>query len=829
MNTIIRGAIENGRLILLFGAGASATSLDIDGNFLLSGGKLAKLVSEEVGWTYSGEPLSTVYAAAKNVLAERLNILFENRYKHCRPSEEYLTIAKYAWARIYTLNVDDALDKALQRMSPQLINVRHKSDKVSDQNQVFRFLDYVKLNGSIDRLSDGLVFSPREYGVASSAPPMWYGELAEDFFRFTFLFIGTRINEPLFYHQIERYRFQAGSIDQKSFVLTPTATDIEKASLASYNLEHISGTLKDFASWLIATFPDPLNPLELAIRRNPALGRMLSLKKVEEREKYTSIFDQVTPVSRVYLSKPGVPEWPEGKIRNFYRGFKPTWKDVLDEVPATIRATRDFCNVIFRSLEDGKKFVVIHGPAGTGKTTLMKQAALTISDSKDTPVFYIDTPVDNLIDIISQLEDIHRKRFCIFYDRIDGIKEDLEEALERGLLNKGLFIGSERQHSWQGVVKDRLGKYVEQIFHVSLIDKNDARLILDKVRDFGTWTRLGKMTPNGRINELVGKAKRQLLIGLLETTYGIGFERIIESEFSQIGKTPERTFFMLVGLATLHRLSVLDALISRALTNLGIGVGISQLTKNLGGVVYHETGRLYARHPVYVRHVFNEVIETKDIFSALHALIKGYTVYESPVIKRVAKNERILFKSLINHRFVKYIFRSNHNYILNLYESFEKMFHNDGLFWLQYGLALRDLGQQNGALEKLQTAVDAYLQPHTQHALAQQQMIIACKIGSKAKAYNLLEKAKDTLEYLDKTRIPFNMFPIVTLSEGHTFIVRLYEGDEKGQLIAKQYANIIAGRLKETEAGRLKKSWVRLTTYVTRGEWLQEDEEAFLY
>ena len=187
------------------------------------------------------------------------------------------------------------------------------------------------------------------------------------------------------------------------------------------------------------------------------------------------------------------------------------------------------------------------------------------------------------------------------------------------------------------------------------------------------------------------------------------------------------------------------------------------------------------------------------------------------------------FKSLINHRFVKYIFRSNHNYILNLYESFEKRFHNDGLFWLQYGLALRDLGQQNGALEKLQTAVDAYSQPHTQHALAQQQMIIAYKIGSKAKAYNLLEKAKDTLEYLDKTRIPFNMFPIVTLSEGHTSIVRLYEGDEKGQLVAKQYANIIADRLKETEAGRLKKSWFRLTTYVTRGEWLQEDEEAFLY
>ncbi|MEA3415167.1 MAG: hypothetical protein U9R02_03275 [Thermodesulfobacteriota bacterium] len=125
MNERIANAYRNGELVLLIGAGASLTSLDQNGKNLLSSKELAQRIAEESGWDYSGEPLPSVYAAAKKVLGDKLNDLIIGFYRHCRPSHEYLTVSKYSWPRIYTLNIDDALDKALF-YSPQKVNIRRE-------------------------------------------------------------------------------------------------------------------------------------------------------------------------------------------------------------------------------------------------------------------------------------------------------------------------------------------------------------------------------------------------------------------------------------------------------------------------------------------------------------------------------------------------------------------------------------------------------------------------------------------------------------------------------------------------------------------------------
>ncbi|WP_305838773.1 hypothetical protein [Photobacterium leiognathi] len=48
--------------------------------------------------------------------------------------------------------------------------------------------------------------SSQEYGSNSASEPLWYSELARDFHKYTFIFIGTKLKEPLFYHQIEKYK-----------------------------------------------------------------------------------------------------------------------------------------------------------------------------------------------------------------------------------------------------------------------------------------------------------------------------------------------------------------------------------------------------------------------------------------------------------------------------------------------------------------------------------------------------------------------------------------------------------------------------------------------
>jgi hypothetical protein len=824
MNDLIKKAIEQGRLAILFGAGASLTSTDKYGKNLLSGAELAELLAREAGKTYTGEKLAQVCGAVKVPLGERFFTILEDKYKHCKPSDEYINFAKFPWVRIYTINIDDALDVALVKNSPQRVNVRHCYDKVTDQSQLFNEVDYVKINGSVDRIDKDLIFSTKDYGKAAAKSPLWYKELAEDYFKYMFLFIGTQLDEPLFYHQIERHRMESSSVEQRSYVLTPKATDVEKDSLLNeHNIEHISCTFGDFIKWLLKTFPSRLSPLDLAVNKNPALGVMLSLGSSEDKKKYVGIFKHVISVSRSTLTKSDEKNLFSGKIRNFYKGFKPFWDDIIDGVPAELKSTKEFYEIVLNASKNNEHLAIVYGPAGSGKTTLLKQVALEIADKEGIPVFFIEEPIDNLENIVVELESINDRGYVLFYDRIDILSNSLKSLISDKIIKKGLIVGAESQSVWENRTKSKIGSFCKQPYQLSLIDENDAKSILAKLERFGPWTRLCNLSENKRIEELVAKAKRQLLVGLFEATYGVGYEKIIENEYSKLSNEEEKIFLALVGFATMHKVYINESYINRALSYLGVEKSANFLANKMGGIISYQNSKLFARHPVYIRHLFDQVIASQLIYDALCALLYSYTVYEVPVIKHVTKNESLLFKSIINHKFLKDIFRGQREYILGVYESFEKPFENDGLFWLQYGLALRDLNSQDESLEKIQTAYNAYPQPHTEHALAQQELIIATLTESKEKAFSLLNTAKDRLESLDIAIESDDTYPIVTLAEGHTKILRKFCTQVEAQDIARYYANIIEKRFRSQHQPRLKKAWAVLSTFATTGSWRDDD------
>lgn len=706
------------------------------------------------------------------------------------------------------------------------INIRSRFDNIYDQDQLLNQLDYIKLNGSVDRADLGFIFSPNEYGEASANVPVWYNELAEDFYRYTFLFIGTKLNEPLFYHQIARYKSISNSIETRSYVLTPSATEIEKGQLLSLNIEHIQGSLLEFTVWLQKEFPTPLRPMDISFNKNPALREMLSQKSQNEKEKYASLFNDIVLVNRLFLkSHSQTHSVIRTKVRSFYRGFKPDWCDILDDVPARISFTNSLIEKIDNCLNSGNNLVVVYGPAGSGKTTLLMQAALHIADNKNIPCYFLERPTSDFKRVIEELEKITESRYCLFYDRLDSHAIELKEIIDTGLLKKGIFIGSESQRKWESVVKDYLGGVTSTMLKISEITKEDAQKILDKIEVFGPWTRLSKMTKTERLDELFSKSKRQLLIGLLETTYGIGFEKIIEKEYLDLKNDTDKKFLILVGLATIHKYYIKQEYVSRALTSLRVDNNITQYANRLSGVIHFQSGRLLARHPIYIRHLFNEVIDSREIFPILCSLLKSYTVYEAPISKKIGRNELQLYKALINHKFLKDIFRSSKDLVVQTYMNFEKYFEKDGLFWLQYGLALRDFGEQADALEKIKFANFAFPNsPHTEHALAQQELILACECSYKAQAFSLLESAKERLESLDKILKSHDTYPIVSLSEGHTKVIRRFEGDAKAQEVAKVYANRISSYPGFDHDTRLKKAWSKLTKYVAAGQWfLGED------
>src|SRR5690606_30505337 len=114
------------------------------------------------GWDYQGEPLSTVFAAAKNSNEAALRELFEERYKNVRPSPALQKIASFPWVRVYTTNVDDAFQNALSAGSPQQVHFTGRCDDIRDKSQLFTDLSFVYLNGTVHRPADGFIFSAEE-------------------------------------------------------------------------------------------------------------------------------------------------------------------------------------------------------------------------------------------------------------------------------------------------------------------------------------------------------------------------------------------------------------------------------------------------------------------------------------------------------------------------------------------------------------------------------------------------------------------------------------------------------------------------------------------
>ncbi len=817
MNPDIKRAIENGNLTLFLGAGASKGCKTKDGKALLDGWELAKALAEFGGMEYDDEDLSIVYSAVKHKMQARLGPFLESKFRHVTPSDEYYALAEYAWRRIYTLNIDDGLDQALIRRSRQNIEIALASDSVKNQDQMFSRLDYIKLNGSVDRLAQGVIFSPAEYATATGTKLPWYEQSAVDFISTQFLFIGTKINEPLLKFHIERYKEVHGSSPGVSYVITPSATEITKNDLRTYNVEHIAATLSDFITWLRATFRTPPAPLTVAIANIPQLATMVLGSGTR---KHLDLFDDITLIKRGLLVAAGGSS-QSGSIRDFYKGFYPTWEDILNEVPAELEILSEVVDSV-TPLTAGQPIRCIVGPAGSGKSTLLMQAALKISERPGWAVYHINEPLQKFPASLRAIEDScgdDISHILLVIDNLDSFANDILE-FRPSTGSRIRFLCAERHNIWSSRTHYKLKHLEADPLIVRDFTKIDAINILSKLEKFGSWTRLGKMAPEKRIEELMVRARQQLLIALLEATAGIGFQKIIETDYQHLSSDDERVLVVIVGLATLHRTAATIELVNRALFQLGLLRKGPQLLNNLVGIVYQAKDKLSVRHPMYISHLIENVIDPLQIHRAVKAVLGAFSKYQAPVMKSMSKKELRIYKGIINYKFLHRALHGKYDLIIGLYKSVEKDFEHDGLFWLQYGLAHRGFREQTLALEKLRMAYDAYPMAHTEHALAQQLLIIAPTLASAQTAMEYLDEAKTMLLRLDSEIDSDDVYPIATLAIGHVRVIRKFQGDAVARELAGTYANELSIRMRKAGGDTvLRGIWEKLAKYSSSGVW----------
>lgn len=777
MKAEIVEAIKAGNVVLFLGAGAALCCKSKNGEYLPTSAGLARDLAANASLDYKGEALAQVYKAANRKLGDSLFDYMRLRFQGTTPSEQLRTISRYPFPRIYTTNIDDSLEAAftLERMS---YTPRSRKDKIIDIDCTYKDTQIVYLNGSIRQLSDGVLFSPNEYGKETAITSPWYREIASDFHRFTFIFIGTKLNEPVFFQEVEHFRQYFGSKNRRHYLVCPGASQIEVEGIADENIEYIDASFEGFCSELVKSISPPPTPISVVYARNPELNLIPLFRPDSENILHFTKFQKIDNQLVGYADK-------RKRIRNFYRGFKPTWQDIVDSIPANLH----FLGVAQAAVEElaGQRGVIaIIGPAGSGKTTVLMQVAYWLGRSKNSPVFYLLEPINELDKYLLHLDDAIKAPYYLFIDKVSAVSDRISDYYSKSKSKHATIVCTERLSAWENRTRDQLDSTSLTEIKTDVINRDDAELILDKLSDYAPFAKLEKISHARQVEIIFNKAQRQLLIGLLEATTGEGFDDIIRNDYLSLGSDDDRHFVGLVGLATIHRLPMPEGLLSRAMSETGFASGIEEFVRRTAGVVSRGSAGLNARHSVYVEHLFENIIDLEEKKYLITSLLDSFEVYETPLARNIGRLENSIFKLTVNNRFLRNQFREDRVLVLSIFQRYEKFFSSDGLFWLQYGICLRTFGMHPEALEKLNQAKELYAIKQTLHAYAQQLLINAFERDDATRALAMAEEARGLLRDLDASK-EIGEYPLVTLSEHHVRVADKHQGRPAAKEIAANY------------------------------------------
>lgn len=174
----------------------------------------------------------------------------------------------------------------------------------------------------------------------------WYEELARDFNRYTLLFIGTQLNEPLLRFHIEQYQETHNQAIKRptSYLLTPSLSKFDEINFKAANIEHIKGTMASFDSWIDEHLNDMPNYENIAKLKRPYMG-LVNSKSDLNPEDLLSIGYSITDLQEVISSTSNTNNQTPTTFSKFYQGFKPSWQDIANQIPSQLTKINNFYNI----------------------------------------------------------------------------------------------------------------------------------------------------------------------------------------------------------------------------------------------------------------------------------------------------------------------------------------------------------------------------------------------------------------------------------------------------------------------------------------------------
>jgi hypothetical protein len=321
LDALLKSRLREGRVSLFLRAGASVGCRNLLGEEPPLSRRLMQVLADAMRLPLDKtETLRSATTAARRRLGADFDEILRTNYTVSKASSEYLALSQYPWSRIYTLNIDDGLEATLRGQQAGHRIFYHKQP-LFDIGRSTAPTNLVKLNGSVDRLYDGIIFSEEEYASALNQVS-WYETVIADYLSgSTFVFIGTVLDEPLFSYHLTRLSAATERAPAVAYLIVPELSEITADNFREKNIVPILGTLSNFVSFVRETLGSSYTTTDIAKERLPSFVGVLRNLGVRQAEPIISGLYEIIPVQRDTLLQSS--PTPAG-LRDFYFGNNPT-------------------------------------------------------------------------------------------------------------------------------------------------------------------------------------------------------------------------------------------------------------------------------------------------------------------------------------------------------------------------------------------------------------------------------------------------------------------------------------------------------------------------
>src|SRR2546425_3587540 len=683
-------------VVLFLGAGFSSEALTCVAEPIPTSSTLARQLYEAAGFDatkpFADDKLEDVFEAARLRLGEaRLTDFLTPRLSVSKVPRWYAYLTEFFWYRIYSTNVDDVVEAAWKSASasvPDLATIVGLEGDFSERDQLLGSIQYVKLNGSLDRGIKAITFSRRQYAARIADQDLWVDQFVRDYFTHPTVFIGTELEDPILWSYIERrerIERAKGRRDPrpKALLVSPEISPVKEPILSSLHIEPIRATAAEFIETLHselreATHLETVLRRVFARRRIPLAVAVPSLTRDARRRlaSFHSSFAEVRPRAN------------DPDHQSYYLlGARPTWEDIASGLDAERDVTAELRSAVTASLNDPSRprVIFLKGPAGSGKSSILMRFAWLLRQ-EGLPCFFAEgETVPEWEDICWALEGYDRP-VVLCLDNAHKFLWDVAEWSEKGSRLKHLPIlvcaCRTNQFERNAAAVNSIREYRE----ILMPDLSDAEIsrLLDVLERENALGELRGFLPKERLRVFRDYARRQILVAMREATSGVGFDKIIADEFLRL-PAEAKALYTIASLPSSQQHTIRKKeLIASSPFGLADTIDIVQTAlKGIVVAVQSETDAYQVRHPVIAEMVVDSLAPREMLKQAYIGYLRSIA-HQIPQGARRSSRSWQLFWRLLNHRNLYHQFAENVEQAREVYESVKKWFSGNGHFWLQY-------------------------------------------------------------------------------------------------------------------------------------------------